>query len=174
MKKIRKVSVLVLSVLLLIACSTNDDSDTNDGVNFKLEIDGVLYQASALEAGIGNENKYFELASINGNSESFQFRFGELNETTAQQIETGLVLSTNSGDSITMIYQNQETEFIAGGDAFNGQVTITNIDYDNNVISGTFSGMIYNPDYSPGEETGEEEFIELTNGIFTNLSFTTN
>ena len=174
MKKIRKMSLLLLSIIFLFSCDSSDNNDNNNNSEFKVEIDGTLYEASNLEAGMGNDNKYFELSSINNNSDSVQFRFGDLDNPSAQQISSNLTFDSNSGDSIIIFYQEGATDFIAGGSVFNGLVNITDVNYDDNIISGTFSGMLFNPNYSPDVINDEEEFIVLTNGVFTNINFSTN
>ncbi len=159
---IKKLGVvaMVLSIVLLTSCSNNDDdSSSENSVMITAEIDGVLYQSNTVIAAMSNGNRYFELDSANSDS-SVQVRIGYPQDATAEVLESG-VTYTNTGNDTLLFYQTPDGIIIGGGTE-DTQITITSLDLVNKKISGTFSGLLY----------GDGDPKNLTNGVFTNISFT--
>ncbi|MCK8480937.1 DUF6252 family protein [Psychroserpens algicola] len=163
MKKVLQIFTLVCLSLTLTHCSDDDNSgDSPTEAQLTVSVNGVQFEATAIVAALGNDNKYFELDSANGNtSEGLQLRIGDFSEASAPVLEAGMTYNYTGANDTDIFYQNSQSVF--GGT--NGcQITIASIDLDNNTISGTFSGVV-----SDGADDQT-----LANGQFNNIPFTVN
>ncbi len=137
--------------------SDTDPDPTPGDASFSVNIDGEEYIADEYGATIGNG-----LISIGGTR-----------GTTGEYVGISLnatAIGTYNGDDAFLAYSpdgDEDNVYInidmLGGGASNGQVTITQIDQENQTISGTFSFTGYLADESKS----------FTEGEFTNIPYTT-
>ena len=172
MKKFRLLSVIMVlfTAAGLISCETEQlDRDllmtpTPGGGNnnapalFKVDIDGQPFVANTTMASIGNG-----LTSIGG----IKTATGETVTMTVQATTTG------SYNNVVMIYSPDEDDeygyanFNLSTMQTSGNVTITNINTTTRTISGTFSFTGWY-----GDEDANKPPVVLTNGVFTNIPYT--
>jgi len=175
MKKIKVLSVIMIlfAAAGLISCETEQlDSDllteqpptggnnnNNGPASFKVDVNGQPFVANTTMATIGNG-----LTSISGVK----------TDTGATVTMTVQATTTGTYNNVIMTYSpNPDDEF--GYANFNlttgqisGTVTISSIDTATNKISGTFSFTAWY-----GDSNANMPPVELTNGVFTNIPYTT-
>ncbi|WP_298892467.1 DUF6252 family protein [uncultured Psychroserpens sp.] len=165
MKNLFQILTVICFSLVLVNCSSDDSSNPpSTQEQLTINVNGTQYTASAIMAAMGNDNKYFELDSANSDgTEGLQLRIGDFNESLSPVLEAGMTYNWNGTDDTTIFYQN--TQSVYGGT--NGcQITITSINFEDNTISGTFSGVV-----SDGNTVDDQT---LTNGVFNNIPFSIN
>ncbi|HIB37440.1 DUF6252 family protein [Mesonia sp.] len=120
---------------------------------FEVELDGDLYTGTT-QANINEDG--FAVAATSGD------------QVFTLQVFDPVVGSFDLGaeDEAFILYDidesNDESELYY---SIEGTITISSIDYNNNLISGTFSGTL--------TEFISETQIQMTNGVFENISFST-
>jgi len=125
---------------------------------FSVEIDGVLTDFSETTSVTSNDDStYINGVNENGQSITISFPF-TLAEGSHNQ-GAGAVISLIMGGT-NQTYMNIDT----AGQFLPFNITITELDMFNMVVSGIFSGTVYN--------TATEETVQLTNGQFVKLPFT--
>lgn len=141
---------------------TNPTNPTNPtGGNFKVDIDGLTYTASATAVFISGGS--IQIAAERAQGDTFGVL---LDGTTAgtYQAHENLIAYSPAGSEYGYWGVNPNTP-----DAQTGSIIITNIDTVNKKISGTFSYIGY---WSDLDATGIAP-KSFTNGVFTNLPYVT-
>ncbi|GGB68804.1 hypothetical protein GCM10007424_06020 [Flavobacterium suaedae] len=147
--------------------------DTGSG-SFQVNIDGELFTATQTQAVIGEGLIAIQGSGSNGKNVSLVLE-GEAAPSSIGEYEPSDVLmiyqpETNPDD---YGYINYNPDLVIGGeipdDIYEGSFTITDIDTVNKTISGTFSFTGY---WSNTDD--EIESVELTSGVFTDVSYADN
>lgn len=177
MKKIVQSITVIFSLLLLISCDVepvdnglllNDNTSVNPtnptnptGAVFKADFGGQTWSATQYSANIFNGK--IEIGGVKPSGEAFAFL---LNGTSV-----GTYPSTSN--LIAYIPPTGVNEYIAfnpaNPTAVVGSVMVTTIDAANHTISGVFNFTGYWDDYSVTNVPP----INFTNGVFTNIPYTT-
>lgn len=128
---------------------------------FQVDIDGTTFFADSAEATI-NQSELLIKGKRGINDETVELKINETNEGTYT-----LGVSTDS-NLINIGQYSPDSNNINAWQSVNnnqpqGEITITEIDYSNSLISGSFNFTAYN-------SSGEVK--EFTNGIFQNIQFT--
>ncbi|MCF1423005.1 DUF6252 family protein [Mangrovimonas futianensis] len=138
--------------------------------NFQVDFNGSTFQTNQVGAtvldnmisiGAISGDEAFAVALMGNSEGTYQLGLLDLNNPTTFPNLVSYMATQNpaQADSQTWDSANPTNLMISAG-----EVVITNIDYQNNTISGTFSFTGYNVNASPNS-------IEFTNGSFTNVSF---
>lgn len=181
---LKKITIIIVSILFVSCSSVSDELEeslnSNSPLTFQFNGENrtslpLISSASFVESTFGDTTFYgFGLAggttnlSGNGWILSLVISFGDLEEFTAGQSWTNS--NIEEGFSFLGIYSETlgEDELFGAesDDTTSFQVTITELDKENQTVSGTFSfeGL----DSSTGEQS------QITNGRFNNLTYTTN
>ena len=145
----------LVMLTLLFACKKEvDDTDTNDSggggsvaaKSFKAEVDGVIWQATDVEASIDNG-----VMTISGSNGSASISL------LVNQEGQGSYLSPSSACTMTYVTGGSTSEEIEG------VLKVTSIDASNKRISGSFSGTTTN-----GVQINSGEFTSIPySGVYT-------
>lgn len=173
MKKIKLLSILfvICSTLSIVSCESepvdpvlldnNPNQPTPDApASFTANLNGSPFVANTAAATIGNG-----LISIGGFVTSTGASVGiVIQGTTTGSYTTALMSYEPTADS-EYTYSNLN---LAGGGQLSGGVVITQINTTNHTISGTFSFTGWY-----GDTSANLPPVEFTNGVFTNIPYTT-
>ncbi|WP_139230391.1 DUF6252 family protein [Lishizhenia tianjinensis] len=145
----------LVMLTLLFACKKEvDDTDTNDpggggsvaAKSFKAEVDGVIWQATDVDASIDNG-----VMTISGSNGSASISL------LVNQEGQGSYLSPSSACTMTYVTGGSTSEEIEG------VLKVTSIDASNKRISGSFSGTTTN-----GVQINSGEFTSIPySGVYT-------
>lgn len=137
--------------------------------NFQVDFNGSTFQTNQVGAsvldnlisiGAVSGDETFTLAIVGSSVGTYQLGTVDLNNPGVPSI-AGYIGTQDPAESENQTWAsiNPTNPMVSAG-----SVVITNIDYQNNTISGTFSFSGYNANMEPNT-------IEFTNGSFTNVSF---
>lgn len=179
MKKLR-VLLSFLTLCFFFNCenepidSTVEPGNSNSSAFFQVDFNGQTYQADVASAGL--MDNMINLTAVKNNGETFTLSlFGN----SVGTYELGVIdLDNLMVPPNTMGYYNQNDQEELEENAWvslnaedpstpAGTVTITEINSQNNTISGSFSFTGMN------DQDGTIDTIEFINGIFTNIPFET-
>ncbi len=131
-----------------------EDPTPGDTINkFQVELDGELYETNNTQANISIENGLV----IDTQEDSISMTLNVFDP----EIETVDLDGENPGGNIVYIPNTEEETYF---EATEGSITISEIDYTNNLISGTFTGVLTDSE-NPGNT------IQMTNGSFDGIAF---
>lgn len=122
--------------------------------NFHVELDDELYEAESIEANLTFSNGLM----MNTHQQSKNLVVHILNPQSSSITLGG----ENAEGSISLIDSSSEEPitYIASS----GTISISTIDLENNLISGTFTGTLANAE-------DDEDTISMTNGVFEDIEF---
>ncbi len=167
-------TLLVLLISLTTSCQSDDDMGGGDPISQLPEATqtgagtfGCLVNGEPFVDTSGNFNAFYQ--QVDG--EFFFFVGGDDNvngvseiEIYANQIqlienETYPLVADEAGSASGFIFYNNSAGTFATTDSNNnGQLTITRLDLEENIASGTFSFKVLNPDTN--------EIVSITDGRF--------
>lgn len=157
-----KLIVLVLLSVIITSCS-KDDGPSDGGTTFQVDIDGATFKTNTtISQLVGGLTDAFSVIATNtsGTGETVTLNIN-LASPADFKVAT-FPLSSGILSSITYTPNSSSpNSFI---DTNIGEVIITELDTTNKVASGTFSGTAEN--FTTGEK------VVLTNGVFTNITYT--
>lgn len=176
MKKILGLGLIFLTILIT-GCSSDDNNDENNSVS--ATINGAAWKPTKINSvtliKVPGEGQRFDI-NIQDNSQMLSLAFeSELTTNNAmplraynfyedaeeEEVSDALFLNTYLIDGATY------TEHLP----VSGKITVTSMDPEKKTVSGTFSfrtekaGILQTKVVTP-------EVFEVTNGVFTNLSYT--
>ncbi len=175
-------ALLVFSFVLLSGCESDDESDSNipgntpDAGTITATIDGEDFSSSSpfVTAIVSEGNNGSYTISIGGVTVS-----GGVNEGVTIGLVGSDFLSLSAGSEFSGQNSNElavggYTQDAEGGDEINASsddnesalCTITSIDFDEKLISGTFS--------FEAEDNATGQVIIIEDGVFTDVSYTYN
>lgn len=163
MKKTLK-AVFLLAIVTIFSCDSGSDGDSNSN-SFSVKIDGENYNAEVTSAIIYNGTLAIQASDENLDN------FFNLSVLTAEE---GIYeITGNAADHLTtpaMVYRPQESSqylsYIGNPNVpGSGTLTITEIDTENQTVSGTFSFT--------GTVSYTGETMEFENGVFNNIPYST-
>lgn len=148
----------------LAACGDDDDGDGNgnnplpDSPSLTATIDNGEYSSTGSPgAGYSTENNLLVITSVDADSNTLSLTLSQPPGTTGS-FPTKLDTPNAAGILFTPAGQNT---FLSG----EGSGTITLNTYADGIVSGTFSGTIY--------EAVSGDSIVVSDGVFTNIPYTT-
>ncbi len=124
---------------------------------FSVEIDGVLTDFSETTSVLSNDSST-QISGANENGQSINISLSSSISEGSYNQGTGTVVSLIMGGT-NGTYMNINAE----GQLLPFNLTITELDMFNMVVTGIFSGTVYN--------TASEETVQLTNGRFVEIPF---
>ncbi|WP_121665598.1 DUF6252 family protein [Mesonia aquimarina] len=135
---------------------TSDVDPTPTNAIFEVELDGELFTSDNAQANITDDG--LEIAGTNGNAQFaiqiFDPAVGSF-DIGGSNSEGVIIYNPDSTDENGSIYSSIE-----------GTLTISEIDMQNNTVSGVFEGVLE-------EATGQTADIEMTLGVFENIPLST-
>ena len=160
MKQFKLFSLLFL-LITLSSCSSDDSSNENSDPSFTVEFDGQTFVADQISATILND--VINITGFRGaNQESVTITvFGsstgtyELGVTVGNLVNSAAYIEPNNDGSGVWVALTDGTS--------QGQVVITEIDVENQTMSGTFNFI--------GTNGSTSETKEFTNGEFSNIAY---
>lgn len=180
----KKIIIILITITLFIGCKKSDPitpvtstiNNNTQSFTYIYELDGVpmtsVYNSSSIM------NNQMSLSGFNdtdiANAIAVVLRVknpivGTYNLIDTSYLTSGsndlnisLIIPNNTGASGSDYFYSNMTGTLIGNN--NAQITITEIDYTNKVVSGTFNGrVVWNYDTT--------EIHEITNGVFTDVPF---
>jgi len=162
-----KLSVFVVLITGLVACS-NDDSNNDDGPadgQFIATVDGNSFTADGQSAFAALFNGALNVTGIDGSG-------GTITISISNAATGNFNLGENNGDNAAAYTINGENAFISHGEGGSGQITITSLDEENLLVSGTF-------EFTGARQSFDDdgniitETISITSGAFSNIPLET-
>lgn len=167
-KTILKVITAFVAIFSLVACDNeplegeflDDPINGPTFANFHVDIDGITFDANQSVAQTVNGVTLISGAKINGEVVAMSF----------PGVDTG-TYSLFGGNGGTVMYAtgNDSIPFTISKDTLS-KIIITDYDYLNQVVSGTFSFKASRY-IDPADESKGLETKTFTNGVFTNVPF---
>lgn len=157
--------VLFFSFFILFNCSSNDDSDRSLA-EIELDIDGAHFELNSIGTALSNGGRFLAIDGVNDSGDQIVIRLGSFYDDDADLLaETTYNVEGESTVfyGVNLVNNPQTTEIFAITESSGGVISITNIDMNNNKVSGTFSGTAID---------GLGSTFVITNGSFNNLTFT--
>lgn len=167
MKKFNVLSVLLLAILTttFISCN-NDDDSTPQGPGegqFVATIDGEAFSSSSTNVGASLFNGIFNITALNTTTnEVVTVTVSGAQEGT---FDLGPDGNGQSGGSYNINGQNAYLSVVEGG---SGTITITKLDTENNLASGTFSFVGVRE-----SSVGVFEMVTIEGGAFEDIALAT-
>ncbi len=164
-----KFSLVAFLALFAVACSSDDSSGTpsaSDG-EFVAKIDGSEFRVST-QVGATLYNGTFNITAMKTST-------GEtITISVANAAAEGTFnLGPNSNSQSAAIYMiSGQDAYGSAGEGGSGTLKITNLDSENNKVSGTFSFTAIRQSFNNSGEIVTET-VEVTNGSFTNIALAT-
>ncbi|WP_425075859.1 hypothetical protein [Psychroserpens sp. S379A] len=168
----KKLICLFCFTALLLNCGGSDDdnsSGTNNAKSFRAKIDGVDFIANEdLVYGFGvEENVPNPTLSIGGNAgDESNVRVIEILIESDELLFSGQEINSDSQSSYALAnyyYLDGIINAWSESDAVSYNLRITEIDYENRLVSGEFNFIVF-------DDNTNETYI-ITDGIFTNIDF---
>ena len=164
MKKINKLSVLLLLTVIFFSssCRTNDDSADSSNYNITFKVNGVEWKSSNGTASIndanGNANAYLLLGGSEdgGNETAAQFFIMLQGANVANGKSTIIKGGFNGGEYISLKHDSKD--YVTNNAAEGVQVGEVSIVTVGTILKGTFNGVLHT-------ETGAT--ITITEGQFS-------
>lgn len=122
--------------------------------NFHVELDGELYEADETSGNYTTENGL----TINAQKDTTQFAL-KIFDTNNTTITVG---GENPEGAINYVVTSQDGTVTY--EATEGNITLSEIDFENNLTTGAFTGTLTDID-------NPENTIAMTNGVFEDISF---
>lgn len=171
MKNFKLLNILFLTLLSISFIGCNEDDDSNDsGVNegqLVATIDGVSYSADGADASTALFNGIFNLTTTNSTT-------GETITITVSgaSVDTFDLSSSANGQNVGAYSLNQENAYLSVREGGSGTLTITKLDTENFLASGTFEfvGVRESVD---GNGNVFTETVAIASGEFNNLVLVT-
>ncbi|MDR6300350.1 DUF6252 family protein [Mesonia maritima] len=136
---------------------TSDVGPTPTNATFEVELDGELFTSDNAQASISNDG--LEMAATNGNAQMtiqiFEASVGTFTLGSGAGAEGLILYDPDSTNENGPVYSSSE-----------GTFTISEINMENNTVTGVFSGVLE-------EATGQTGDIEMTLGVFENIPVST-
>lgn len=168
-KQLMKFSVIAFLTLLAVGCNKDDDSNGNNGAadgELVAKVDGDEFKTST-QVGATLYAGTFNITAIKASTgETIVITVSDAQEGT---FDLGPDANAQSGAIYMISGQNAYGSVGVGG---SGEIKITDLDVDNETVSGTFS-------FTAVRETVDgngdiiTETVEITNGSFTNIDLAT-
>ena len=175
MKTILKVSLLFLFVT--VSCSKNDDSDDNDlqtndkffaQVNGDRFISGDPFIGASYNASSGASAFAIVATALENNNFAKAIGITFVSTDNEFEFRSGLVLTHNDEDLfLSGVYTETGSEEYDFVENTSMRLEFTKVDTSEKLVSGKFSFVEIVEDNSNNEKT-----YNVTNGEFTNLSYT--
>lgn len=180
----KKIIILLITVTLFAGCkkdepvtpvTTTPTTTNNQTQSFTInyELDGVphvsvIHSSSIISGqmslgGFDNTDASIATAVILRveNPSVSSYSLGDTANYVTNNLNISLLIPNAPGQAGSYFYSNM-TGTILGNN--NAQITITELDYTNKIVSGTFNArVVYNYDTT--------EVHEITNGVFTDVPF---
>ncbi|WP_299765001.1 hypothetical protein [uncultured Dokdonia sp.] len=154
--------LLLFSSLIIASCSSDDDTSITPNEftdnTITVDVNGENFSSNNIETALLlSEGRFIRLtAVIETTFDLVTIEIGSINFDDPLLTEGIFSVSENNNN----IQYNSFLSAISENPI--GTITITNLDIENQIISGTFNGVATNID---------GEMVTLTNGTFTNISF---
>ena len=171
MKNFNLLNILFLTFLSISFIGCNEDDDSNDsGLNegqLIATIDGVSYSADGTGASTALFNGIFNLTTTNSTT-------GETITITVSDasVNTFDLSSSASGQNVGAYSLNEENAYLSVREGGSGTLTITKLDTENFLASGTFE-FIGVRDTVDGEGNIITETVTIASGEFNDLVLVT-
>jgi len=157
MKKLKFLSLLLAVVALMTACNKDEKDDETEISGMSVEYDGTTWKSTIVTASYSSVSDAVVITGANA--------------TSGEQIVLSFIGSTAGTLAITQPAGGPVASFSLSIGTFStffpnyptGEIVITRFDKEKKLISGTFHCKTENMN-------GVEK--EFTNGIFTNVSYT--
>lgn len=165
----KKIYVLFCFTVLILSCSNDDNmSSSNLFKSFTAKIDGVDFIANRdLVYGFGvEENVPSPVLSIGGNAgDESNVRVIEILIDSDELLYSGQEINSDSQSSYALAnyYLDGIINAWSESDAVSYNLRITEIDYENRLVSGEFNFIVF-------DDNTNETYI-ITDGVFTNIDF---
>ncbi|WP_130735105.1 DUF6252 family protein [Flavobacterium sp. J27] len=139
MKTSIKTCIMLLFIVTLFSCSSDDDASTTipEGYFFKTKIDGNSFSATIPEFGASKTGNTITIACVQG-IHKFQLK---INNSIGVGTYT---IPTTTANTIVLSYENDVVVYQSGICGTSGTLTITAI--SSNEIAGTFTFSAGNTD----------------------------
>jgi hypothetical protein len=170
MKNLKLHNLLLLVLLAATFTACNKDDDTNNGDTaaegqLVATIDGESYSSSSTNAGATFINGIFNVTAMNSaTNEVITITVENASEGTF-----GLGPASGNGAAYTI---NQEDAFLSNAEGGSGTITITKLDTDNKLASGSFEFIGTREFFNQAGEI-ETESVAISGGSFTDLTLVT-
>tara|TARA_R110002050_G_scaffold94765_3_gene197288 strand:+ start:15370 stop:16314 length:945 start_codon:yes stop_codon:yes gene_type:complete len=177
-----KFILILIPVLSLLNCNSSDNESDNNQKVFRFDVDGVThdYSEDIADATLYNGGTELSVSAYPIESVIKEDLTLKIGEVTSSKIVTEGVYSI--GNSTGFINENivfrdgtsnlpfelyaPEVAYACDvlSDLTVGEINLTKLDIENKLISGTFSGSLFQL-----EANGDISTIKISNGVFTNL-----
>ncbi|WP_299682673.1 hypothetical protein [uncultured Dokdonia sp.] len=154
--------LLLFSSLIVASCSSDDDTSITPNEfadnTITVDVNGENFSSNNIETALLlSEGRFIRLTAVIATTfDLVSIEIGSINFDDPLLTEGIFSVSENNNN----IQYNNFLSAISENPT--GTITITNLDIENQIISGTFNGVATNID---------GEMVTLTNGTFTNISF---
>ena len=163
MKKFTFIAILLIGFSLVITqCDKNDDNNSDNNSNNNTSqpamsgsIDGVAWTAQQMGAQISNGILGIAGTALQQPSITI----------TIKAFTEGTYILNQGSDAVAAVVDGNVAYTTNSDPEAGGTVTITTINKTDSVMSGTFEFKVYG-------FVGSKGFKEVTNGVFTNIPFT--
>ncbi len=168
MKKLRVLNALTIAVFTLAftACSNDDDNSNGNGAaegQLIATVDGNDYSSSDTNVGATFFNGLFNITALNPTTN--EVILVTVNGAAEGTFDLG---PDNGGTAVGSYNINGENAFLSVAEGGSGTITITKLDTENNLASGTFEFV-----GTRELTTGETETVTISGGAFTDVFLTT-
>jgi len=155
----KKITTLLLGLVLVMSCSSDDDSNSSMSSQLTANVNGAPFTNSQIGATLFNN--LLNITVLNSNGDQILIN---INSPSVNTFDIG---EDNPSMSVGAYSPSGENAYLSLALGGSGEVTITALDMTNQLVSGTFNFMAVRQ-----INVSQTESVNIT-GSFTNLSYTT-